>query len=140
MKIKASSRSRGVTERAESLNGALAQICLPTEGIDNTAVTEAAKAQRDGEKLADFNIHSESLTQMQPLRKMHRPMLAVRGNIGAAQNNLSSVNLSDMEAAANASAREQAVRWMRRLHRFRMNSFPQRKRRGFGQQLSMVLM
>lgn len=96
----------------ESLNGALAQICLPTEeGIDNTAVTEAAKAlAADGEKLAGLLTSiQESLTQMQAFTENASAYVtAVQENIGAAQNNLSSVNLSDMEAAANASAREQA--------------------------------
>ena len=96
----------------------------------------------DGEKLAGLLTSiQESLTQMQAFTENASAYVtAVRENIGAAQNNLSLVNLSDMEAAANASAREQAVRWMRRLQRFRMNSLPQRKRRGFGQQLSVVLM
>lgn len=96
----------------ESLNGALAQIYLPTEeGMDNTAVSEAAKAlAADGEKLAGLLTSiQESLTQMQTFTENASAYVtAVRENIGAAQNDLSLVNLSDMEAAANAAAKEQA--------------------------------
>lgn len=85
--------------------------CQTEEGMDNTAVSEAAKAlAADGEKLAGLLTSiQESLTQMQTFTENASAYVtAVRENIGAAQNDLSLVNLSDMEAAANAAAKEQA--------------------------------
>ena len=106
----------------ESLNGALAQISLPTGAgtgqggsaageASQAAVSEAAKAlAADGEKLAGFLVSiQESIVQMQTFTESAAAYFTtVQENVGAAQSNLSSVNLSDAEAAANAKAKEQA--------------------------------
>lgn len=96
----------------ESLNGALAQISLPSaEGMDNTAVSEAAAAlSRDGEKLAGFLTSvQESIIQMQTFTEnVSAYAAAVKNNVSEAATHLDSVNLADAEAAANVKAKEQA--------------------------------
>lgn len=106
----------------ENLNGALAQISLPTGagtgqgtsvagGTSQAAVSEAASTlAADGEKLAGFLMSiQESIVQMQTFTESAADYVTtVQENVGAAQSNLSSVNLSDVEAAANVKAKEQA--------------------------------
>ena len=102
----------------EGLNGALAQISLPTvqgagaSGGDlETEAWEALKAlAADGEKLAGFLTSiSETLAEVQTIADSAADYAAaVQEKSEAAQSNLSSVDLSDTEAAASAKAKEQA--------------------------------
>lgn len=96
----------------ENLNGALAQITMPSLGeMDDTAFAEAAEAlAADGENLAACLASvQESLIQMQTFAEnVSAYAETVENNVSAAQNELASAKLEDVEAAADAMAKEQA--------------------------------
>lgn len=96
----------------ENLNGALAQITVPSfEGIDDTAFAEAAETlAADGEQLAVCLASAqESLVQMQTfMENVSAYAETVQNNVSAARNELASAKPGDVEAAADAMAKEQA--------------------------------
>lgn len=96
----------------ENLNGALAQITVPSfEGIDDTAFAEAAETlAADGEQLAVCLASAqESIVQMQTFMKnVSAYAETVQNNVSAARNELASAKPGDVEAAADAMAKEQA--------------------------------
>lgn len=96
----------------ENLNGALAQITVPSfEGMDDTAFAEAAETlAADGEQLAVCLASAqESIVQMQTFMKnVSAYAETVQNNVSAARNELASAKPGDVEAAADAMAKEQA--------------------------------
>lgn len=96
----------------ENLNGALAQITVPSfEGMDDTAFAEAAETlTADGEQLAVCLASAqESLVQMQTfMENVSAYAETVQNNVSAARNELASAKPGDVEAAADAMAKEQA--------------------------------
>ena len=96
----------------ENLNGALAQITVPSfEGMDDTAFAEAAETlAADGEQLAVCLASAqESIVQMQTFMKnVSAYAETVQNNVSAARHELASAKPGDVEAAADAMAKEQA--------------------------------
>lgn len=96
----------------ENLNGALAQITVSSfEGMDDTAFAEAAETlAADGEQLAVCLASAqESLVQMQTfMENVSAYAETVQNNVSAARNELASAKPGDVEAAADAMAKEQA--------------------------------
>lgn len=96
----------------ENLNGVLAQITVPSfEGMDDTAFAEAAETlAADGEQLAICLASAqESIVQMQTFMKnVSAYAETVQNNVSAARNELASAKPGDVEAAADAMAKEQA--------------------------------
>lgn len=96
----------------ENLNGALAQITVPSfEGMDDTAFAGAAETlAADGEQLAVCLASAqESLVQMQTfMENVSAYAETVENNVSAARNELASAKPEDVEAAADAMAKEQA--------------------------------
>lgn len=90
----------------------MAQITVPSfEGMDDTAFAEAAETlAADGEQLAICLASAqESIVQMQTFMKnVSAYAETVQNNVSAARNELASAKPGDVEAAADAMAKEQA--------------------------------
>lgn len=96
----------------ENLNGALVQVTVPSfEGMDDTAFAEAAETlAADGEQLAVCLASAqESIVEMQTfMENVSAYVETVQNNVSAARNELASAKPGDVEAAADAMAKEQA--------------------------------